>query len=449
MQNDLVIMQVLLQLEGWKGGRMTADYSKVPQALKELQRWCVYRLVPSGKPDPKRPGKEKFEKPPFQSSHPQYGCSSTTPDHWSSFDEAVACVEDPTNGMDGIGFVLGDGFAGADADVCLDKNGIPSEQTWVLWKDLPETYTEVSPSGDGLHKLWFSDAKGHAKQGNFEFYTKSRYFTVTGRARGSHPISDLSKDQADELINRIKALKAVRVESVVKTPKAEAKVLLLMDGKWKEAGYPSQSEADQWFCGHLLRQHKDLGIVDRFFRASGLLRPKWDEQRGDKTYGQLTLQKALEGMKVKQEIDPDSWRDGCKSFAQLSTELPRFLLSGLVPAKALTALCAPSYNGKTWFALAQALAISTGKPLWCFDGPSKPVPCIYHVPEMNEAFVRQYMALLGFEESEMFLVRPMEVGMWSLGDTRMLRSSEGRMVFLDTAGYFNPADDAASAISNL
>jgi hypothetical protein len=222
-----------------------------------------------------------------------------------------------------------------------------------------------------------------------------------------------------------------------------------MDGKWEEAGYPSQSEADHWLCGHLLRLHKDIRIADKLFRASGLFRPKWGEPRGNQTYGQRTLQTASEGLKVKDEIDPDSWREGCKPFGQLSSDLPRFLVSGLVPAKAITALCAPSYNCKTWFALAQALAISTGKSLWCFDGPAKPVPCIYHVPEMNEALIRQYMAKLGFEESEMFLVRPMEVGMWSLNDPRMLRSSEGRMVFFDTAGYFNPADDASSYQQSL
>ena len=38
---------------------MTADYSKVPQAMKALKRWCVYRLVSSGKPDRKRPGKKR------------------------------------------------------------------------------------------------------------------------------------------------------------------------------------------------------------------------------------------------------------------------------------------------------------------------------------------------------------------------------------------------------
>jgi hypothetical protein len=68
---------------------------------------------------------------------------------------------------------------------------------------------------------------------------------------------------------------------------------------------------------------------------------------------------------------------------------------------------------------------------------------------MNEAFVRHYMAAIGFQESENFLVRPMESGLWSLNDPRMLRSSEGRVVFLDTAGYFNPADDQSNYSQSL
>jgi AAA domain len=71
--------------------------------------------------------------------------------------------------------------------------------------------------------------------------------------------------------------------------------------------------------------------------------------------------------------DPDLWRNECKSFGQLMKELPKFLIAGLVPAKALTAVCAPSYNCKTWFALAMAHAISTGKSLFGeFAGPEIP-----------------------------------------------------------------------------
>src|ERR1035437_2349828 len=137
------------------------------------------------------------------------------------------------------------------------------------------------------------------------------------------------------------------------------------------------------------------------------------------------------------------WREGCRSFGQLSSVPPRFLLSGLIPENALTAVPAPSYHCKTWWALMMGHAVSEGLPLFCFDAPEK-VPVLYHVPEMNEALVRERMAMLGIEDSENFLVRPMEQGIWGLKDPRMIESSKGRLVFLDTQGFFNEADDQNS-----
>jgi hypothetical protein len=141
--------------------------------------------------------------------------------------------------------------------------------------------------------------------------------------------------------------------------------------------------------------------------------------------------------------DPDEWRKECKSFGELTNKVPRFLIGGLVPEKALTAVCSPPFNGKTWLSLAMGQAISTGKTMLnLFDSMDEPIPVIYHVPEMNEAFVRMYMEKIGIEDSDRFLVRPMELGLWALDSPKMLRSSEGRVVFLDTQGYFNPAEDS-------
>jgi len=100
--------------------------------------------------------------------------------------------------------------------------------------------------------------------------------------------------------------------------------------------------------------------------------------------------------------------------------------------------------------LACGKAISTGKPLWgVFDGPREPIPVLYHVPEMHEALVRQYMEKLEIEDSEMFLVRTMEHGIWPLEHPRMVESSKGRAVFLDTMGYFNPANEESSYKQSL
>jgi AAA domain len=132
------------------------------------------------------------------------------------------------------------------------------------------------------------------------------------------------------------------------------------------------------------------------------------------------------------------WRNQVCSKDQLPKDPPRYHIAGLVPAHALTYIVAPSYNCKTWFALAAAKAISTGQPLWCFEGPREPVPVIYHVPEMHGALVRQYADKIGIDNSDMFLFRTMEHDVWPLDDMRMLSSSRGRVVVLDTSGYFNP-----------
>jgi hypothetical protein len=61
-------------------------------------------------------------------------------------------------------------------------------------------------------------------------------------------------------------------------------------------GYGSASEADLAFCGQLVFWCQgDRQRIDALFRQSGLMRPKWDERRGEKTYGQRTIDKALEG----------------------------------------------------------------------------------------------------------------------------------------------------------
>jgi hypothetical protein len=61
------------------------------------------------------------------------------------------------------------------------------------------------------------------------------------------------------------------------------------------SGYPSQSEADQALCyGLAFWSGCDAATIDRLFRESELMRPKWDEQRGAMTYGELTVKRAIE-----------------------------------------------------------------------------------------------------------------------------------------------------------
>jgi putative DNA primase/helicase len=62
------------------------------------------------------------------------------------------------------------------------------------------------------------------------------------------------------------------------------------------SGQTSHSEADLALCSHLAYwTGGDAARIDSLFRRSGLYRNKWDERRGDQTYGERTIGKANGG----------------------------------------------------------------------------------------------------------------------------------------------------------
>ena len=105
--------------------------------------------------------------------------SSTDPRTWSSYIDALECMN--INGYDGVGFVFSkdDEFCGVDLDDCIDDDGIISEKAMSI-VDTLNSYTEISPSGKGL-KI-FGRCKELLKGRNrdkLEAYTHGRFFTVT------------------------------------------------------------------------------------------------------------------------------------------------------------------------------------------------------------------------------------------------------------------------------
>ena len=70
----------------------------------------------------------------------------------------------------------------------------------------------------------------------------------------------------------------------------------LYNGSWERYGIGdgSQSSADQAFCNTLAFWCRcDAVLMDAIFRRSGLYRQKWDKRRGAKTYGQITIDRAI------------------------------------------------------------------------------------------------------------------------------------------------------------
>lgn len=64
--------------------------------------------------------------------------------------------------------------------------------------------------------------------------------------------------------------------------------LTLWQGRWKGI-YSSHSEADLAMCRMVQKSGGSRQDADYFMRTSNLMRAKWDEKRGESTYGELTL----------------------------------------------------------------------------------------------------------------------------------------------------------------
>ncbi|MCZ2095633.1 MAG: phage/plasmid primase, P4 family, partial [Anaerolineae bacterium] len=187
------------------------------------------------------------------------------------------------------------------------------------WVEAVNSYTEVSPSGGGV-KIFIrgtkpgKDCRKPYADGEVEIYDHARFFTVTGQR-----LDGISTD-VEERQEALDALYAEVFGKPVVTPSPPAgmssetpslsddeiinlagskrrkergdKFVALYAGRWNDY-FNSASEADASVCFTLAYYTKDAAQIDRLFRRSGLMRDKWDESRGDATYGDATIANAL------------------------------------------------------------------------------------------------------------------------------------------------------------
>lgn len=309
----------------------------VPDTLRDREQWVAWRY----KFDTDR---DEWTKVPIDVTTGRFA-KSTDPDTWASFDDALEYHRRNDTDTDGLGFVVCDDdlLVGIDLDNCRE----PDTGTCESWADelleaIP-TYTEPSPSGTGfrLFGLGFVPDGGtradiDGADGHLEMYETGRYLTVTGHAVDGSPDE---VEQVNDEIADIHAQYIIDDEPEPETPKAASdggvqagssganpgvdglkprsgditndltddelleraeaaengdKFARLWNGD--TSGYESHSEADLALCGLLaFWTGGDRDQIDRLFRQSGLYRKKWDEDRGDQTYGERTIDKALEG----------------------------------------------------------------------------------------------------------------------------------------------------------
>lgn len=292
----------------------------IPEELKVYKQWCVWRLeqIPSDK---------KPRKVPYSPiTRKRVGPTEKYRETWGTFEEACAALASgkyaalASGKYAGLMFALTtqDPFIAIDFDHCVKDNTI---EPWVnRWINKLGSFTEYSPSGTGAHILIRGNKPGtrckkNCPEYDIEMYDHDRFITVTG-----HVIDDMKKlhqnqDSLIELYNERlasnDALKPVVQQKPVEPLAIDDTALLkkirsskqgskfdgLMSGS--TAGYGSDdnkgvSEADAALCMILaFWTQKDPYRIDRIFRTSGLMRPKWDEPRGNKTYGAITIENAI------------------------------------------------------------------------------------------------------------------------------------------------------------
>ena len=191
----------------------------VPAELRVLPQWvCWRREQRAGKPTkvPVDPHTGEF-------------ASSTDPATWSGLDDAVGAAK--RLGCDGVGFVFseGDPYAGIDLDDCIDEEGDDLGCVARQIVDDFTTYTEISPSGRGLHCILRGTVPAVARKQavldgqKVEVYSAGRYFCMTGDSiTDDAPIRD-AQPQLEALCERLKTAARARDNGGTKLGEGEGR----------------------------------------------------------------------------------------------------------------------------------------------------------------------------------------------------------------------------------
>lgn len=279
----------------------------VPLALRVVVCWICWRAeIRDG----------RTTKVPLNASGPPRRVDITHPETGRAFDEAVRGLRRP--GVDGLGLVLGDsGFTAVDVDHAFEPDGETLKRDAARIVAALNTYTERSPSGEGL-RLFIKGAKPGPKcrrelaDGvSVEVYDTARYVTVTGHHLPGTP-AEVADDQVvlDAFYSRLfpTAPERDRPSSATSTALTDIEVLDLARGAangtetaallaGKTSAYDGDaSRADLALVSRLAFYTQDPGQLDRIFRGSRLMRDKWDAARGSQTYGEITIDRALGGV---------------------------------------------------------------------------------------------------------------------------------------------------------
>ncbi len=261
--------------------------------------------------------------------------SSTDPKTWATFAEAQKASPDV-----GIVFAPDCLLLGIDIDKCLEGTNITHEEKELIAQFIVEadTYTEISPSGTGLH-LFFTLSEPWKpttnKRAPYELYTHGRYFTVTGKAyKEMKKVRTITPEEAKTLLEILgypwakteapqQALPVAPVGSELSDDSIVSKMFASKNGKDIEMLYRGDlskhkndgSAGDMALCSHLaFWTGKNSTQMERMWSASPLGSRKKTQERKD--YRDRTIAAAIANCKEVYSTTPKGHGGAEKKIAE-------------------------------------------------------------------------------------------------------------------------------------
>lgn len=237
------------------------NYDRIPQELKDIPQWLVW----------------KDNKVPYNAKT-NVLASVINPDDWCDFNTAVSAVSQ----YSGIGFV----FTANDSYSFLDLDNTKGDDVALqrqreIYHEM-DSYSEISPSGNGLHIIVRGNVIAGRRRSFIEVYSTGRYATFTGNVYNDKPIQD-RQEQLTRLWEQMGSGPVAQTmyhdqqekhndEEIVRIAGAATngdKFKLLYSGIWQD-NYQSQSEADFAIIDILAFYTQNRIQLSRIFRNSGL-----------------------------------------------------------------------------------------------------------------------------------------------------------------------------------
>lgn len=242
----------------------------IPPEMQAYHQWVCWRFEDRGEGKP--------TKVPYTPTTHKLA-SVTRPETWCTFKEACAALPR----FDGIGFVLSkqDPYTIVDLDKTTDKSQIAQQ---IFVQQTLDSYSEVSPSGAGLHIVIKARLDRGRRRGPFELYSDNRFMTMTGNVYHAKPI-EFAQVKLDIVMESLGLNNETIIASTVDEPQKYDDLAIyntaagasngdkfqaLWNGDFETYHYGDQSRADFAMIDILAFYTKNRDQIKRLFRQSGL-----------------------------------------------------------------------------------------------------------------------------------------------------------------------------------